>query len=148
VPSVNDKRAAAGRKANNCPLYWVKWLIKLFPAPQSKMLVMQVFMALLFHVGNIGIPAMFLHNPFGTENGILIAVMTIEILVILDKVGVFNVPPPITISNIGYVPGGVINCYGYQLAELNGFWHRRPPFKRNKATCLKDRPPLWFGFDC
>ena len=40
------------------------------------MLVIQVFMALLFHVGNIGIPAMFLHNPFGTENGILIAVMT------------------------------------------------------------------------
>jgi hypothetical protein len=31
----------------------------------------------LFHIGNIGIPAIFLHNPFGTENGILIAVMTI-----------------------------------------------------------------------
>ena len=82
------------------------------------MLVVQVFMTLLFHVGNIGIPAAFLHNSFGTENGILISVMTIEILVILDKVSVFNVPPPITISNIGYVPGGMINSSGYELGKL------------------------------
>jgi hypothetical protein len=118
VPSINAKRAAAGGKANNCPLHWVKWLIKLFPAPQSKMLVMQVFMALLFHVGNIGIPAMFLHNPFGTENGILIAVMTIEILVILDKVAVLDVSPHRAISDSWYIPCGMIDGSGYELGKL------------------------------
>ena len=81
------------------------------------MLVMQVFMTLLFHVGNIGIPATFLHNPFGTENGILITVMTIEIILILDKVSVFNVPPPITISNVRNVPSGMIEGSQYELAE-------------------------------
>ena len=88
------------------------------------MLVMQVFMTLLFHVGNISIPATFLHYPFGTENGILIAVMTIEIVVILDKVSVFNVSPPSTISNVRNVPGGMINSSGYELTELHGFWHK------------------------
>jgi len=76
------------------------------------MLVIQVFMALLFHVGNIGIPAAFLHYLFGTENGILIAVMTIEIVVILDKVSVFNVPPPIPISNVRNVPSSMIDGSG------------------------------------
>ena len=109
---------------------------------------MQVFMALLFHVGNIGIPATFLHNPFGTENGILIAVMTIEIVVILDKVSVFNVSPPITISNVRNVPGSVIDGSGYELTELHGFWHKNLLSNAERATCLKDRPPLWFGFDC
>ena len=98
-------------------------------------------MTLLFHVGNISIPATFLHNPFGTENGILIAVMTIEIVVILDKVSVFNVPPPITISNVRNVPGGMINSSGYELAELHGFWHRDLLINAERATCLKDRSP-------
>ena len=105
-------------------------------------------MTLLFHVGNIGIPAAFLHNSFGTENGILIAVMTIEILVILDKVSVFNVPPPITISNVKNVPGGMINSSGYKLTELHGFLHKDLLSNAERATCLEDIPPLWFGFDC
>jgi len=90
------------------------------------MLVIQVFMTLLFHVGNIGMPATFLHNPSGTESGILKAVMTIEIVVIRYKVSVLNVPPPITISNVRNVPGGMIDGSGYELAELtlHGFWHR------------------------
>ena len=80
------------------------------------MLVNQVLVALLLGIGNLGIPATFLHDFPGPVNRILIAVITVDLAGVFNKVGVFNVSPSITITNSGNGPGGVANGTGYELA--------------------------------
>ena len=92
-------------------------------ALQTVMLVIQVLVALFLGIGNLRVPTTFLHNPFGPENGILKMVMTVEVGGIFNQVGVFNVPPLVSITDTGNIPSGVVNGTGYELAELNGFWH-------------------------
>ena len=93
-------------------------LIRLFMALQTVMLVIQVLVALFLGVGNLRVPTTFLHNPFGPENGILKMVIAIKVAGVFDQVGVFNVPPAITVTDTGNVPGGVANGTGYELAEF------------------------------
>ena len=80
-------------------------------------------MTLFLGIGNLGIPPTFLHDFPGPENGVFKVIMTIETGGIFDQVWIVDISPPITITNTGYVPGGVVDGTGYELAELNGFWH-------------------------
>jgi hypothetical protein len=80
------------------------------------MLVNQMLMALFLGIGNLGVPSPFLHDFPGPENGILIAVMTVDSVGIFDQVGIFDIPPPITITDTRNIPGGVVNGTGYELA--------------------------------
>ena len=105
------------------------------------MLVIQVLVALLLGVGNFGTPSAFLHNLFGSENGVFVMVVSIEMGLVLDQMGIVDVSPLISITNAWYVPGGVTYGTGYELAEFYGFWHDGGPFKRMKAPTYKDRSP-------
>ena len=61
------------------------------------MLVIQVLVALLFEIGNLSVPSPFLHDFPGPVNRILIAVITVDLAGVFNKVDVFNVSPSITI---------------------------------------------------
>jgi hypothetical protein len=129
----NAKRAVPAVKTDNCPLCLVIWLIWLFPALQPIMLVIQVLMALFLGIGNLGIPATLLHDFLSPENGIFKVVIAVNVGRIFNQVGVFNVPPAITITNTGNVPGGVADGTGYELAEFYGLKHRMTFFRRKKG---------------
>lgn len=94
-----------------------------FPTLQTVVLIKQMLMALLFGVGEFGVPSAFLHDSLGTENGILETVMTVEVVGFFDQVGIFNVPPSIAITDSWDVPGGVVDCASNQLTELYDSWH-------------------------
>jgi hypothetical protein len=99
-------------------------LMKLLPALQMIMLVIQVLMALLLMLRDFGQPSFLVQEPFNTKNGILKIVMPIDSSGISDQVWGVDVPPLIAISDAGYIPGGVVNGSGNKLAELRRFCHR------------------------
>jgi len=80
-------------------------------------------MALLLGIGNLGFPATFLHYFPGPENGFFKAIMTIDTGGIFDQVWVVDISPVATVTDAGDVPGDVVDCTGYELAEFYGFWH-------------------------
>jgi hypothetical protein len=118
LPPFKTKRAALAGKTGNCPLYWIKMLIKLLPALQTIMLVIQVFVALLLLVRDFCQPSFLLQEPFNTKNRILKMVITVDPVGIFNQVWVIDVPPLITISDAGNIPGGMVNGSGNKLAEL------------------------------
>jgi hypothetical protein len=93
-----------------------------FPAPQRELLIIQVLVALLLDVDDFGDPAALFHNPLGTENGIFVMVVPIDTVLAFDKVGVFDYPPAITVTDTGNVPGGGVSS-GYCLSQLNCLGH-------------------------
>ena len=94
-----------------------------FPALQPVMLVNELLMTLFLGIGYLRVPTTFLHNPFGPENGILKMVMTVEVGRIFNQVWVVDISPVATVTDAGDVPGDVVDCTGYELAEFYGFWH-------------------------
>ena len=116
-----------------------------FPALQSVMLIIQVFVALLLCVSDLGIPATLLHNLLGSENGVFVVIVTVDAVRVFDQLAVFDVPPAISITDAGDVPGGVVDCTGYELAEFYGFWHEGLLSNAKKATCRGDRSPRMVG---
>lgn len=87
------------------------------------MLVNQMLVALLLGIGDLRIPSTFLHDSFGAENGFLITIMAVDVGGIFDQVAVFDVSPSVTVTNLGNVPGGVVDGAGDELAELYELWH-------------------------
>jgi len=114
------------------------WLL-CFPAPQSELLIMQVLMARLLDVGDFGSPAVLFHNPLGTENGIFVMVVPVDVVGIFDKVDISDDPPAVTVADTGNVPGGGVSS-GYCLTQFNCLGHG-PSFGRKRAICQNDRPP-------
>jgi hypothetical protein len=92
--------------------------MKLLPALQTIMLVIQVFMALLLLVRYFCQPSFLLQEPFNTKNCILEMVIPIDPVGIFNQVWVIDVPPIITISDAGNIPGGMVNGSGNKLAKL------------------------------
>ena len=72
------------------------------------MLVIQVLVARFLVVCDLGNPATLFHNPLGTENGVLVMVVSVDAVLIGDHVSVIDVPPPITVPDAWDVPGGVV----------------------------------------
>jgi hypothetical protein len=84
------------------------------------MMIFQMFVALNLAICHLGNPATFLHDLLGTVNGVFIAVVSIDMIGVGDEVGIVNISPPISISDEGNVPSGVVYCSGNELAELHG----------------------------
>ena len=110
------------------------------------MLVGKVLMALSLLIFEFCFPSPVLHYSPGPENGIFIAVISIDMIGIGNKVGIIDIPPLIPVTDTGYVPGSASNASGNKLRELYCFGHRLPPFKCKKATCPSDRSPYELGF--
>jgi hypothetical protein len=108
------------------------------------MLVSQMLVALFLGVGDLGIPTTFLHYSLGSEDGFLKAIMTVDTGGIFYQVAVFDVPPPITITDTRNVPGGVVDCTGYKLAEFYGFWHDGLlSTQKRRPILVTGRPECW-----
>jgi hypothetical protein len=73
--------------------------------------------------------------------------MTVDAGRIFDQVWVVDISPPITITDTGNIPGGVVDGTGYELAELYRFKHRRSPKNAKRATCRDDKPPWMLGYE-
>jgi hypothetical protein len=52
----------------------------------------------------------------GPENGFFKAIMTVDAGRIFDQMGIIDIPPPITITDPGNIPGGMFDGTGYELA--------------------------------
>ena len=87
------------------------------------MLVNQVHVALFLGIGELGGPSPILHESLGSENGVFIVVMTVDALRVFYQVGIFDVPPSITITDTRNIPGSVVDCASDELADLYRFWH-------------------------
>jgi hypothetical protein len=105
-------------------------------------MVIQVLVALLLGIGDFSVPSPILHDSLGSENSLFVVVMTVDALRVFHQVAVFDVPPPITITDTGNIPGGVADGTGYELADFYGFWHIDLLSNEKWATCRDDRPPL------
>ncbi|VTR71513.1 hypothetical protein DESC_970004 [Desulfosarcina cetonica] len=102
------------------------WMVMLLPTPQPIMVVIQVLVARLLVVRNPSDPATLFHDPLGSENGVFIIVVPVEMRSVLDQMSVFDVPPAITITSTdsGNVPGGMADRLGHELTNFHGLWHR------------------------
>jgi hypothetical protein len=87
------------------------------------MLIIQVFVAIFFQVGNFSPPSFLCQKRLDTKNGVLEAVMTVDTVRVHNQVAVLDVPPTVSITNAGDVPGGG-HSSGDELAEFNGLRHR------------------------
>ena len=81
-------------------------------------------MARLLGVGNFSLPPLLFQEGFKAENGIFVKVVPVDMVGIFDQVDVFDVPPAVTVMDMGNVPGGVIDGTGDELTNLHGLWHR------------------------
>jgi len=100
-----------------------------------------MLMALLLLVGDFRLPSFLFQKCFNTENGILVMVMSIDIVSVHDKAGISDIPPLISISDTWDVPCCMAYGSGDKLTKLKGLWHRMTSFQRKKATCHDDRSP-------
>ena len=82
------------------------------------MLIIQVFVALLLLVRDFCQPSFLLQKPLNTKNRILEMVITVDPVGIFNQVWVIDVPPLITISDAGNIPGVMVNGSCNKLAEL------------------------------
>lgn len=87
------------------------------------MLVIKVLVTLFLRVGDLGILSTLLHYSFGPGNSFFVMVVSIEMGLDLDQMGIVDVSPAISITDAGDVPSGVVDCTGDELAEFYGFWH-------------------------
>jgi hypothetical protein len=94
--------------------------------------------ARLLGVGDFGNPATLFHNPLGPKNGVFAEVVSVDVLGIFNQVNVFNVPPAITVSDMGNVPGGGISS-GYGLTQFYYLAHGASITQ--KSDLPNDRPP-------
>ena len=92
--------------------------MKLLPAFQTIMLVIQMFVALLLLVRDFCQPSFLLQKPFNTKNRILEIFITVDPVAIFNQVRVMDVPPLITISDAGNIPGGMVYGSGNKLVEV------------------------------
>ena len=107
--------------------------------------IIQVLVALFLAIGYLCVPATFLHNPFGPENGVFKVIMTIETGRIFDQVGVVDISPVATITDTGNVPGGVVDGTGYDLAEFYRFFHDSLLWtQKRRPVVVTGRPGCWF----
>ncbi len=73
------------------------------------MLIIQVLVARLLGVGNFSLPSLLFQECFKAENGIFVMVVPVDVLEIFDQVDVFDVPPAVTVTDMGNVPGGGVS---------------------------------------
>ena len=94
-------------------------LAMLLPAPQPVMLVIQMLVARLFGIRNLGNPATLFHYPLGTEDGFFVMVVSVDTVLVGDQVSVVDVPPAITIPDVWDVPRRVVDRTGDELTNLD-----------------------------
>ena len=94
-------------------------MVMLLPALQQIMPVIQVLVARLLIVRNIGSPATLFHNPLSTKNGVLVMVVSVDAVLVLDQMSVFDIPLAVTITDSGNVPGGIADRTGFELTDFN-----------------------------
>jgi hypothetical protein len=111
------------------------------------MLVHQMLMTLFLGISNLRVPSSFLHDFSGPENGFFKAIMTVYAGRILNQMWIIDIPPPITITDPGNIPGGMFDGTGNKLAKLYRFKHRRSPKNAKRATCRDDKPPWMLGYE-
>lgn len=66
-------------------------------------------MARLLGVGNFSLPSLLFQEGFKAENGVFVMVVPVDVLEIFDQVDVFDVPPAVTVTDTGNVPGGGVS---------------------------------------
>lgn len=104
-----------------------------FPALQPVMLIIQVLVALFLFIGDLSVPSTFFHNLLGTEKCILVVVVSVDPVLILDQMAVFDVLPATTIPDARDVPGSVVNQHGlgYSQSEIVRLWASQIPYERD-----------------
>ena len=83
------------------------------------MLVYQVLVALFLGVGNFRFPSTSLHDSLGSENGVFVLVVTIDMILVHDQMGIFDIPPAVSITDVWNVPRRMVDGTGNELTNLD-----------------------------